>query len=421
MRSFSTSLTLICMLLLNGAASLARNNPPKQPKARAERKSARSSTRNKETSRNSKRESRRETAARRELIKRNPRLASLFRSESESEMDRFDQPREALEWYLQKRLPKGEKQLPIERYFEAKEKIKRMKRFSTARNKNLPSQAEAGETEEGFDGGDGEFPNGTGGGGAGDGSASTSGALGTWQSLGPGNVGGRTRSLLIDPTDPNVMYAGAVAGGIWKTTNGGSSWAPLNDFLANIAVTSMALDRSNPGTIYAGTGEGVFNADGVRGAGIFKSTDAGAHWTRLPATISNANFFFVNDIVVSPSNGQHVYAATRTGVWRSLDGGNSWNQAIVSNAANGGNGAMDLVMRTDQGTDYIFAAVGTFARSHIFRNTDAGGAGEWEDVYSEANQGRTSLAIAPSNQDVIYALATCIACAAGTNPNFPTA
>src|SRR4029079_1444818 len=105
-------------------------------------------------------------------------------------------------------------------------------------------------------------------------------------------------------------------------------------------------------TIYAGTGEGFFNADGVRGAGIFKSIDAGAHWTRLPATISNTDFFFVNDIVVSPANGQHVYAATRTVVGRRLDGGTSWNQAIVSNVANGANGAMDLVIRTDQATDY---------------------------------------------------------------------
>ena len=261
-----------------------------------------------------------------------------------------------------------------------------MKRFSSASNKNLPPQAQANEADEVI-GEDPEFPNGTGGGGAGDGSASTSGALGTWQSIGPGNVGGRTRALLIDPINPDVMYAAAVAGGIWKTTNGGNSWTPLNDFLANIAVTCMAFDPSNSNTIYAGTGEGFFNADGVRGAGIFKSTDAGANWTRLSATASNANFFFVNDIVVSPSNGQHVYAATRTGVWRSLDGGASWDQALVSNVANGANGAMDLVMRTDQATDYIFAAVGSFARAHIFRNTDAGGSGTWEDVFSEVNQG----------------------------------
>ena len=418
MRSLITSLTLTCMLFLNGVTSLAHSNRSKAQKPRVERKESKTSPRKKQAI--TKRESRKESALQRELVKRNPRLAYVYKKKADREKERFDQPKEAVEWYLQKRLPKGEKQLPVERYFAAKEKVKQMKRFSTARNKNLPSQAEAGETEE-ILGEDGEFPNGTGGGGAGDGSPSTSGALGTWQSIGPGNVGGRTRALLIDPSNPDVMYAAAVAGGIWKTTNGGTSWLPLNDFLANIAVTSMAFDPSNSSIIYAGTGEGFFNADGVRGAGIFKTTDAGAHWTRLPATASNSNFFFVNDIVVSSANPQHVYAATRTGVWRSLDGGTTWNQAIVSNAANGANGAMDLVIRTDQATDYIFAAVGTFSRSHIFRNTDAGGAGTWEDVYSEPTMGRTSLAIAPSNQNVIYALATCISCPAGTNPNFPTA
>src|SRR5690349_33822 len=417
MRRVSIALTLICMLLLNGATIFAVSKNPQRKKSRVERSNT--SARTKEA--REKRESRKEAVARRAAIKRTPRAAALFKGGSDLDGERFDQPREALEFYMQKRLPKGEKQLPIERYFAAKEKIKHMKRFSSAKGKNLPPQANGNDADEILDPGDGEFPNGTGGGGAGDGSASTSGALGTWQSLGPGNVGGRTRALLIDPSNPDTMYAAAVAGGIWKTTNGGTSWAPLDDFLANIAVTCLAVDPSNPTTIYAGTGEGFFNADGVRGAGIFKSTDAGAHWTRLTSTISNSDFFFVNDIVVSPANGQHVYAATRSGVFRSLDGGNTWNLQIASNVANGANGAMDLVMRTDQATDYIFAAVGTFSRSHIFRNTDAGGSGTWVDVYSEANQGRTSLALAPSNQNVVYELAACIACGAGTNPNFPTA
>src|SRR6185369_14879369 len=403
------SLFLICILLLNGVTSMAQRNH------RNRQKESRISERKREE----KHESRKELAARRALIKRKPQLAALFEGEKDLDGQRTDQPREALEWYLKKRLPKGEKVLPLERYFQAKEKIKKMKRFSTRNNEDVPSQADSNETEEMFD--DPEFPGGTGGAGAGDGSASTSGALGTWQSLGPGNVGGRTRSLIIDPVNPSVMYAAAVAGGIWKTTNGGTTWAPLNDFLANIAVTCMAIDPSNPNVLYAGTGEGVFNIDAVRGAGIFKSIDAGANWTRLSTTINNADFFFVNDIVVSPSNSQHVYAATRTGVLRSLDGGTTWTLQLPSNVPNGANGAMDLVMRTDQSTDYVFAAVGTFARSHIFRNTDAGGSGTWVDVFSETNQGRTSLAIAPSNQNVIYAMASCIACGAGTNPNFPTA
>src|SRR5690349_18061527 len=417
MRRLSITLTLICMLVLNGVTLFAVSKSPKRQKSRVERNGSNTPERAKDA--REKRESRKEAAARNAAIKRNPRAAALFKGESDLDGERFDQPREALEWYLQKRLPKGEKQLPIERYFAAKEKIKHMKRFSSAKGKNLPPQANGNDADEILDPGDGEFPNGTGGGGAGDGSASTSGALGTWQSLGPGNVGGRTRALLIDPSNPDTMYAAAVAGGIWKTTNGGTSWAPLDDFLANIAVTCLAVDPSNPTTIYAGTGEGFFNADGVRGAGIFKSTDAGAHWTRLTSTISNSDFFFVNDIVVSPANGQHVYAATRSGVFRSLDGGNTWNQAIVSNVANGSNGAMDLVMRNDQATDYIYAAVGTFARSHIFRNTDAGGSGSWVDVFSDPVGGRTSLAIAPSNQNVIYAMVACISCGAGTNPNFP--
>src|SRR6185295_1386 len=189
------SLFLISILLLNGVTSMAQRNH----RNRQKQKEARISERKREE----KHESRKELAARRALIKRKPQLAALFEGEKDLDGQRTDQPREALEWYLRKRLPKGEKVLPLERYFQAKEKIKKMKRFSTRNNKNVPSQLDSNETEEMFD--DPEFPGGTGGAGAGDGSASTSGALGTWQSLGPGNVGGRTRSLLIDPVNPDVM------------------------------------------------------------------------------------------------------------------------------------------------------------------------------------------------------------------------
>jgi hypothetical protein len=418
MRTFMTSMVLICVLLLNGAASLARNNNLKVQKPLVERKISKAAAGNKQVSRAAKRQLARESASRRELIKKNPRLASLFKSSPGREVERTDQPQEAIEAYLKKRLPKGEKQLPIERYFEAKEKIKQMKRFSSRRNKNLA--ANDAEADPGS-GDDVEFPNGTGGGGAGDGSASTSGALGTWQALGPGNVGGRTRALLVDPVNPDIMYAAAVAGGIWKTTNGGGSWLPLNDFLANIAVTCLAFDPANSSIIYAGTGEGFFNADRVQGAGMFKSMDAGAHWTRLAFTVNNSNFFFVNDIVVSNVNSQNVYAATGTGVWRSLDGGTTFTLVLsvptVAGSTTGVRGAMDLAIRTDKPTDYIFVAAGSAfnvgePQSRIFRNTDAGGAGTYTQVYTEAAMGRTSLAIAPSNQNVIYAMADSFA--AGT-------
>lgn len=297
---------------------------------------------------------------------------------------RFDEPAEAIRWYLQKRLPKGEKELPVERYFAAREKIKSMTQFSSGTNQVLPSEAESKRNNNGL---------------------APLAAPFIWSELGPGNVGGRTRSLVIDPGNANIMYAGAVDGGIWKTTNAGTSWAPQDDFMPNIAVTCMAMDPTNSQILYAGTGEGFFNADGVRGAGIFKTINGGTTWLQLPTT-ATTDFFFVQDVVVSPANALHIYAATRTGVHRSLDGGATWTQVLISNAANGANGAMDLVMRTDQATDYIFAAVGTFAQSHIWRNTDAGGVGVWTDVYTEAGMGRTSLAIAPSNQGTIYAMLT---------------
>src|SRR4051794_22057039 len=86
---------------------------------------------------------------------------------------------------------------------------------------------------------------------------------GDWQSRGPTNVGGRTRSLLIDPTNPLKIFAGSVGGGLWKTTDGGAHWNPVNDFLANLAVCSLAFDPQNSQTIYMGTGEGFFNGDAI--------------------------------------------------------------------------------------------------------------------------------------------------------------
>src|ERR1043166_7524101 len=285
-------------------------------------------------------------------------LAATKRTRDQFE-ERTDQPDEAMKAEVEQRLPKGETRVPVERYFEAKEKIKEMPRYSTSLGQQLRSESDTGESDQQIlSQAQNISPD----------AGSTGGVLGTWQSLGPGNVGGRTRALLIDPVTPNTMYAAGVAGGVWKTTNGGASWAPLDDFMANIAVNSMAFEPGNSSVIYAGTGEGFFNADGVQGAGIFKSTDSGATWTRLAST-TTSDFFFVNDIVVgNGANSQHVYAATRTGVWRSLNGGTSWTQVIASNVANGANGAMDLAIRIDQATDYLYAAVGTFSQSHIWRN-----------------------------------------------------
>src|SRR5688572_20221928 len=78
--------------------------------------------------------------------------------------------------------------------------------------------------------------------------------LNKWSFLGPGNIGGRTRVLVIDPVEPQIMYTGGVSGGIWKTTSAGAEWIPIGDDLANIAINSLVMHPTDRNTLYAGTG-----------------------------------------------------------------------------------------------------------------------------------------------------------------------
>jgi uncharacterized protein (TIGR03437 family) len=304
-------------------------------------------------------------------------VAQKLREEvgEKKDRERYDQPGEAAEFYRLKRVPPGEGRVPVEKYLVAQEHIRRMPRYSTALERALPPLSEARGESQGAEGV----------------------LQGAWEPLGPGNVGGRTRALLIHPQNPNVMYAAGVTGGVWKTTDGGASWTPLADLIANIAVNSLAFDPKNPEVIYAGTGEGV--TEDFRGAGIFKTANGGGSWEQLAST-NTADFHYVNDIVISPHDSRRMYAATLTGVWKSADGGGSWTRALGVNVTGG---CLDLAARTDKPTDYVFATCGNVAQATIYRNTDAGGVGAWDTVHTESGMGRTSLALAPSNQDVVYA------------------
>ncbi len=320
-------------------------------------------------------------------IQSDTKLPPKLLAKADSGAKRYDQPAEALAFYLEERLPPGETSLDYGRYLAAQATMFDMQRYSVADRLALPPLSQSG----------GRAPDPAG-----------------WTELGPGNIGGRTRRLVINPDDPDIMYAGAVAGGIWRTTDAGASWTPLDDLLPNLAVSSLVMDPADTDTLYAGTGEGFFNADSVQGAGIFVTTNGGDSWAQLAST-DTADFFFVNDLIVSPNDSDRIYAATRTGIWRSLDAGVSFTQ-VFSTAIMGG--CLDLDIRTDSGPgDVMFATCGTFAQASIMRNTDAGGAGAWTEVFTEAEMGRTSLAISPSDQDTIYALAASIVPGPGGNYN----
>jgi photosystem II stability/assembly factor-like uncharacterized protein len=215
-----------------------------------------------------------------------------------------------------------------------------------------------------------------------------------WIERGPGNCSGRTRGLIIDPSDNsrNTWYTGSVGGGIWKTTNAGESWKNLTTNLPNLSTVSLAMPKSNTNIIYAGTGEGFYNSDAISGNGIFKSIDKGETWEQLESTTSNSNFSFVNRIVVDPNNEAIVLAATNTSIQKSIDGGTTWLTVFDDDSR------IQHIIAHPSDFSILYASVNA---GGVIKSTDAGET--WRYIFEE-NTGRIELAIAPSEPETIYAL-----------------
>ncbi|MDB3979972.1 PKD domain-containing protein [Candidatus Marinimicrobia bacterium] len=173
-----------------------------------------------------------------------------------------------------------------------------------------------------------------------------------WEERGPNNIGGRTRAILIDPSNSNKLWGAGVSGGLWYNndiTSDTEDWNLVDATWGSLAVSSITYDPNNTNIMYVGTGErmGNYSSDGSnwyspgvsKGLGIWKTTDGGATWAQLPDCIY---FSFVNDIVVRNENGTSViYAGVGgnefegsyvgrefTGVWKSADGGVNWTRAF---------------------------------------------------------------------------------------------
>jgi photosystem II stability/assembly factor-like uncharacterized protein len=217
-----------------------------------------------------------------------------------------------------------------------------------------------------------------------------------WVWLGPGNIGGRIRSILIHPTTPNTMWVGSVCGGVWKTVDAGTSWAPLNDFMANLAIGSMVMDPTDPNTIFAGTGEGFSSVDALRGAGIFKTTNGGTTWTQISST-ANSSFYYVNRLAVSPANHLIMIAATGNGIWRSTDGGNTWSQRYSAASI------LDINFHPTDGNKCIASGSSFGVAGRALYSNDGGAT--WIAASGVSTSGRIEVAYAPSNPTTVYASA----------------
>ena len=235
----------------------------------------------------------------------------------------------------------------------------------------------------------------------------------TWTQVGPDTLGGRTRALALDVTDGNTIIAGAVSGGIWKSTDSGASWTQTLTSTQLLSVTSIAQDTRSgqENTWYAGTGEYTGNSASASGGtfygdGIYKSTDGGDSWTLLSSTSTGLpqsfdNLFdFVWRVATDPSNSsqEEVYAAAIFGIFRSVDGGASWTQVLSSTNTY----RTDVVVSS---TGVVYAALsepGTNAG--IWRSADGV---SWTDITPvgwSSNSYRTTLALAPSNEDILYTI-----------------
>jgi len=238
-----------------------------------------------------------------------------------------------------------------------------------------------------------------------------------WRSIGPFR-GGRAVAVAGVPGSPNVFYFGAAAGGVWKTIDAGATWKPIFDGVKASSIGAIAVARSNPNILYVGTGEGNLRGDVTWGGGVFKSTDAGATWSDIGLTDTRQ----IGAVIVDPRDPNIVLVAaighafgpnTQRGVFRTMDGGKTWNRVLYKNELTG---AIDLAADPSD-PKIIYAALWQVRRqpwnfasggpgSGLYRSADGGVT--WSQLSGhglpEGMLGRIDVAISAADSHRIYAM-----------------
>ena len=241
---------------------------------------------------------------------------------------------------------------------------------------------------------------------------------GVWINAGPYNVGGRVTALALHPSDSATIYAGAALGGVLKSTDGGSNWQAVSDAVPSLSVGDLAMDPVNPNKVYFGTSEANASGDSYAGTGVYRTTDGGNSWQFLGLPNSR----HIGKIAIDPGDTNRIFvAATGTlfgtnpdrGIYRTIDGGANWEQVLFVSDSTAG---IDVAINP-RNPDTVFAAMWERIRNPIYRKVGGLTSGIWRSIDGgdtwtrlqgglpapSQTIGRIGLAIAPSDPNTIYA------------------
>ncbi|GGG34581.1 glycosyl hydrolase [Croceivirga lutea] len=223
-----------------------------------------------------------------------------------------------------------------------------------------------------------------------------------WTAIGPFNPGvlggalpgtGRINIMAVDPNNSDIWYAGAPAGGIWKSTDAGQSWTNLFDDFLQIGVSGIAIDSNDSNIIYITTGDD--DASDSFSIGVFKSIDGGNSWTETSLGVSSdanwSNNRFMSEIAIDPNNSDIIWVATSFGLYKSVDAANSWERKQSGNITD---------FRFKPGDSNTIYAI---TNSNFYKSTNGDSFTEITSNLPIAS-GRRVLDVTPANPELVYLL-----------------